>query len=316
VGEPSSPDNRSDDGPGHRSSLDAAPLDQIEAAVARALTSGLDDQLRVLGYGEISLVIGWPADEPTWACKRLPAFATTTAFDQYRALFERYLDVLRERGVDPVPSLLRRAPTVASAASGSVVAYVVQAVLPTATLGPEVLRAATPHEGERFLSAIFDHVVAVTDARTGFDAQISNWAQRSGGWSYLDVTTPMLFDADGRFDLDLDLFMAAYPWALRWPIRRFVAPGVVGAYREARHVLVDLAANLVKERLETWIPIAVALTNDRVSPPVTSEEVRRYYRSDARLWEVMLRLRRADRWWQHRVRRRPYPFLLPGPIDR
>jgi len=44
--------------------------------------------------------------------------------------------------------------------------------------------------------------------------------------------------------------------------------------------------------------------------------VRRYYRSDARLWELMLRLRRADRWWQRRIRRRTYPFLLPGHIER
>jgi hypothetical protein len=32
--------------------------------------------------------------------------------------------------------------------------------------------------------------------------------------------------------------------------------------------------------------------------------------------ELLQRLRRADRWWQRTVRRRPYPFLLPGRIDR
>ena len=46
------------------------------------------------------------------------------------------------------------------------------------------------------------------------------------------------------------------------------------------------------------------------------EEARAYYRSDARMWEVLLRLRRADRWWQAQVRHRPYPFLLPGRIER
>ena len=44
--------------------------------------------------------------------------------------------------------------------------------------------------------------------------------------------------------------------------------------------------------------------------------MRRVYASDARLWEVLLRLRRLDRAWQRRVRRREYPFLLPGRIDR
>jgi hypothetical protein len=27
-------------------------------------------------------------------------------------------------------------------------------------------------------------------------------------------------------------------------------------------------------------------------------------------------MRRADRAWQRRMRHRPYPFLLPGKIDR
>ena len=30
------------------------------------------------------------------------------------------------------------------------------------------------------------------------------------------------------------------------------------------------------------------------------------------MWALLQRLRRCDRWWQRRVRRRPYPFLLPG----
>ncbi len=64
------------------------------------------------------------------------------------------------------------------------------------------------------------------------------------------------------------------------------------------------------------MPDAVAAANDRVDPPLTVDEVRKYYRSDARTWEVLLRLRRADQWWQRRVRRRTYPFLLPEPTER
>ena len=32
--------------------------------------------------------------------------------------------------------------------------------------------------------------------------------------------------------------------------------------------------------------------------------------------ELLQRLRRLDRAWQRRVRRRVYPFLLPGRIER
>jgi hypothetical protein len=34
------------------------------------------------------------------------------------------------------------------------------------------------------------------------------------------------------------------------------------------------------------------------------------------MWELIQRLRTADRLWHFKVLRRPYPFLLPPPVDR
>jgi hypothetical protein len=34
------------------------------------------------------------------------------------------------------------------------------------------------------------------------------------------------------------------------------------------------------------------------------------------MWGLLQRLRRIDRSWQRRVRRRQYPFLLPGKVER
>ncbi len=287
------------------------PLDEVEAAVRHALESGDDTGLRILGYGEISLVIGWPTERPVVACKRLPPFSSRFAAETYGERFTEYLDVLSARGVEPVPSSFH---IVASEAG--VVAYVTQPVLEAATLGPEVLRRARPDPGHPLIAGIVEAVLGAVDSRTGLDAQVSNWALSDARLRYLDVTTPMCFGPDGRPTLDIGVFLAAYPWALRGVLGRFVAPGVIGAYRDARHVLVDLAANLHKEQLVAWVPSVVEAANARVSPPIDVEEVRRYYRSDARLWEAMLRLRRADRWWQRNVRRRNYPFLLPGRIQR
>ncbi len=311
--------------------MSSAPLGEVEAAVRHALAAGDDGELRVLGYGEISLVVGWPADAPAWACKRLPVFADAAAADAYGEIFHCYLEVLRTRGVTPVESTFEMLGGRAGGeAGGETVGYVVQPVLPAGSLGPDVLRAAAPDPAHPLVRGVCERVVAVVDDKVGLDAQISNWAlvADSGGAGdagdgvgasqlrYLDVTTPMLFTADGHLELDLGVFIAAYPWLLRAPIRRFVAPGVAGAYRDPRNVLIDLAANLLKEQLEAWVPAVIEAANQVVSPAITEDEVRRYYRSDARLWEVMLRLRRADRWWQQHARRRTYPFLLPGPISR
>lgn len=292
-------------------------LAAVEAAVGRALVDRDESGLRVLGYGEISTVVGWPTERPLFACKRLPVFASKADADAYRALFTRYVDLLVTRGVDVVPSEFATTATAPDAdPSGPVAAYVTQPVLDPATLGPRVLRQASPDPDHPLVAGIISATLSVTDDRTGFDAQVSNWACDDGRITYLDVTTPLLFEPDGAALMDTAIFLAALPRMLRGPAGRFVVPGVISSYRDPRKVLVDMAANLLKERLDHWIPAVLEAVNDHVDTAITLEEVTRYYRSDARLWEAMLRLRRADRWWQHRVRRRPYPFLLPGPITR
>jgi hypothetical protein len=284
----------------------------VEDAVQAALRSGSEEHLRVLGHGEISLVIGWPSDEPVVACKRLPTFPSADAAERYAEVFGRYLARVTAGGVNVVPSTFHVLPTAGGATR---VAYVVQPVLPNGSLGPDVLRAAAPDPEHPLLAAVVAGVLGVVDERTGLDAQISNWALFGGDAHYLDVTTPILYD-DGELALDIGILIAAYPWMLRAALRRFVAPPIAAAYCDRRTVLLDLAANLHKENLTEWMSAVLQAVNRTVSPPITAEEVRRYYRGNARLWEVMLRLRRLDRRWQRQVRRRAYPYLLPGPVAR
>ncbi len=289
-----------------------ALLVAVESAVQEALASGADDQLRVLGHGEISLVIGWPHDAPVVACKRLPEFPSTAAAERYEDVLSRYLTRLEDRGLHVVPSTLS---FLEPGPDGRRVGYVVQPVLSAGSLGPDILRADVPDADHPLLTAVLSGVLRTVDAQTGLDAQISNWAMLDDTVSYLDVTTPILYDADG-LALDVNVLIASYPWLLRPLLRRFAAPPIAAAYCEPRTVLVDLAANLHKERLTEWIPAVLEAANRELSEPITPDDVRKYYRSNARLWEVMLRLRRADRWWQRKVRRRTYPFLLPGPTRR
>lgn len=292
--------------------IPAPELAGLDARVEQALASGDQQALPVIGYGEVTLVVGWPPDEPRWACKRLPPFPGDAALAAYRAVLDRYLAELRARDVDVVPTEL----CVRERPDGSRVAYCVQPLLPASALLPSVLRAASPDREHPALRAIAATVAGAVDATVGLDAQLSNWAWLEGRLRYLDVTTPLLRAADGRPLLDVGLFLAALPWALRAPVARFVLPGVIDRYSRPRAVLLDLVANLVKERLTDWIPVALLVVNDYVAPPITAAEAQRAYASDARLWRALLALRRADRWWQRTVRRRPYPFLLPGPIAR
>lgn len=289
----------------------AAELALLESEVTAALVSGDDSSLRVLGYGEITLVVGWPTAQPRVACKRLPVFADNEAAAAYGSLVAEYVDRLRARGVPVVETQWLTTPSAGDRVAG----YVVQEVLPTDLLLTDLLRRDGSRVSET-VGAVLDLIDATVDEEIGLDAQLSNWAWVGGGPAYFDVTTPMLNDSAGRTRLDLHLLTSSLPAVARPPVRRFLAPGIVAAYHDPRQVVLDLVGNAHKERLSHLVDELIDLTAGRVSPPLTTAETDRFYRGNALMWEAMIRLRRADRWWQRRVRRRPYPFLLPGQIQR
>ena len=292
--------------------LPDSDLRHLDDLVERALASGDESELPVLGYGEISLVLCWPAQNPDFACKRLPVFSSRRRFDAYRETLEDYLAALEAAGVRVVDTEMRAVER----ADGTVAGYVVQSILPSEGLAPGILRSTDPAAGHPLVEAVVATAADTIGPRLGLDAQLANWTWSDGGLTYLDVSTPLIWSADGRPRLDLDLIAQAFPAVLRWPLRRFVAPGILETYRDLRKVYLDVTGNLLKERLDPWLPAFLDRLNRRIEKPLTEGEVRSYYRSDARLWSALLRIRKIDRAWRRRVRRRPYPFLLPGEIER
>ncbi len=286
----------------------ALDIEPIDRAVEEAIRVGEPGVLRVLGYGELTLVFGWPRERPEFAVKRLPPFRDVAQLDRYRDLLESYMAALRGRGVRVLPTELRAT----GSEGGSPRAYLIQPLVPRDRHLNALLREVTPETGAALLETLVEQVAAVVDRELGLDAQASNWAVEDGGLACFDLSTPLMRSPDGRHGLDLSLFLSIYPWALRGVLVP-VAHRVMGQYHDARTVLLDVAANLVKERLDRWLPVFLRSTAARVSPPVDETEVHRYFARDKKLWLLMQRLRRADRAWQLRVRRRPYPFLLPPP---
>ena len=289
--------------------LDLAGLDR---AVETALSTRDERHLHVLGYGEISTVLAWPGANGPFACKRLPPFDDEARLDDYRTVFEDSLQSLATRGVVVHPTGIE---TLARD-GGPITAYCVQEVLPRDSLAPERLRRAGARDGRSLLERIAEVVGAVVDDEVGLDAQLSNWAVDDEGLVYLDVTTPLLRDRGGKDRLDTDLFLASIPAALRPFVRRFVLPSILDTYFGVRPIALDFVGNLHKEQLGSWAAAAIEVFNRRFDLGLTEDEVRRYYRQDARLWDWMQRVRRLDRQWQRKVRRRPYPLLLPGPVVR
>jgi hypothetical protein len=133
---------------------------------------------------------------------------------------------------------------------------------------------------------------------------------------FLDVTTPMLKDEAGRDRLDTELFLAAVPPPVRPLFRRYVVHQVIDKYLDPRGVALDLIANLIKEGQEHRIAPFLQAANRHLAQPLDQTEVRRYYEGDARVWTAWQAMRRVDRFVRTRLLRKPYPFLLPGRIER
>lgn len=280
--------------------------------------------LRVLGYGEISTAVAFTtAAGEAIALKRLPPFVlaheraeAARRVDAYRSLFDEYLAVLAARDVGLVPSTLREI----EGSAGEILVFCVQPVLPAESLGPAVVKRLSEAGDDdalaRHLRGFFETFRRVADPRVGLDGQLSNWAFGDDGWRYFDVTTPLLRDTSGRDRLDAELFLAMLPRPLRPLVRRFLLRSITQTYFEARSVAIDFLGNLIKERLERALAVGLEVAERLFEPVITESEVRSSYHADARLWELLLKLRRADRFWHRRVRRRVYPFLLPGRIER
>jgi hypothetical protein len=282
-------------------------LDRLEADVVAALEGGSTDDLDILGYGEISTVLRADGTDGPVAVKRLPQM-TPLQFSAYAGTLSDYLDDLRERGVQTVAS------EVYAVGEDPLIPYCVQPLQPLLLV--DELRTADTETIERRAGQLVDTVTGAVDEWVGLDGQVSNWAIDGDDLLYIDVTTPLMRDVSRAERLDTGLFIASLPWALRGAVDRLLLDEILSHYYDARAVLLDLAGNLHKERLPGVIPPLLEAANRVVSPPITEREAAKYYRSDARMWSLLQGLRRADSAWQRRVRHRPYPFLLPGRIER
>lgn len=282
-------------------------LERLEADAEASLSGNTGIALDVLGYGEISTVLRAEGLDGPVAAKRLPAM-TGEQLSEYKEILARYLDDLRARGIRPVDS------EVFSVGSDPYTPYCVQPLLPLLLV--DELRTADRETVDYRVEQLVGIVVGAVDGWLGLDGQISNWGVDGDELLYVDVTTPLLRDASGKDQLDTDLFIASLPWALQGSVRRFLLDEILSHYYDPRAVLLDMAGNLVKERLFQVMEPLLRATNQVLSPPITTDEAMRYYRTDARMWELLQRLRQADRWWQKTARHRVYPFLLPGEIER
>jgi hypothetical protein len=310
-------------------------------AMLQAFEDGLDIDVperstrpfRVLGYGEISTVFEVQgAGLEGLACKRLSIFEQRAEYDRYAAAYHTYNQHLENAGL--------RLPAHGHAAlvnaRGRLILYILQARLPRERFGPSVLAARDGAQRGQLFRLILRQMLGLWQysrgqpgTLLGLDGQLSNWAlagetlDGEAPLIYLDTSTPFL-RLNGVDQLEPELFLRTAPSYLAWVLRVLFLKQVMDRYFDLRKVVLDLVANLHKERQAALIPEMISAANAFFTheaaglgaAPLTAGEVEAYYREDARIWSLYLSGRYLDRFIRRRVLGREYPYLLPGRIRR
>ncbi len=288
------------------SDVQVPDLDAVERTVAAAIVARNSDGVRLLGFGEISIVLGWPADSPEHALKRVPPFRDAAAAAQYVDVCERWFDRLRAAAVPMLATSLHTT----TRADGTVVVYHRQPVADATRLGVNVLRACEPDADHPLLATIIGHAQAVVEpGRVGFDVQAANWLWDGSEAQQLDFSSPFVLNDSGD-DLCFDTsgFLREYPAVLR-PLLRKELLRLIVRFTTAEGAVGDMAGNLLKEGLEPWVDPTIEAAR-RFGVRIDSDSVTKLYNDDRKLLPLTLRLKKAQRFWLSHTGRR-YDSMLP-----
>jgi len=305
----------------------------IDGELLERFETGLDPQrldrsaipARLIGFGEISAIFQI-ADDADRAYKRMPLFKTVPEAETYATMYHTYCRRLTQSGLN----LPESDTHVVALPRRPVVLYITQAQVPADCIANRLIQDQDKAQFETLLKKIMEAMALFwryndalgPEMELAIDGQISNWALTAAGPAeklyYLDTSTPFIRQ-NGVEQLDPELLLQAAPSFVRWLIRWLFVDDVMNRYYDPRQVLIDLAANLIKEQRPDLIAPAVQLINAYLpaeEPQVTSAEVQKYYREDKFIWSIFLAFRKLDRTLTTTFARKRYEFILPGKIKR
>ncbi len=278
----------------------------IESVVANAIRRRNTSELRLLGHGEISVVMAWPTDSPVAAVKRVPPFRDRARAQKYVDVCDEFFETLRIANVGIWPTELH----IHQRSDGRAVVYHQQPIADSTQLGSNVLRGATPADTHPLLDAITDAAGRVCSPTMGFDCQLANWLWDGKTATQIDFTSPFAL-TDARDDLryDAHAFLQEYPLVVR-PYLRKEFTSLLRRFTTAEGALGDMVANMMKERLDQWVDPAIQTVNSRLGINMRREKAQWMYDNDRKLLPRVLKVKKVQRWWLTHTGRR-YEQLLP-----
>ena len=291
-------------------------------------------RVQVLGYGEVSVALTVSA-LPGLVCKRMSGFADAAAVSAYLDLLDTYITGLRRAGVRVIET--RGVPV--TRPGRPPVVYLVQPRTTAESLGNARLATGDDNQVTAVIRSVLGAVAQLAGHTTGrsdglevaLDGQLSNWSfgpqdpePTHTGPLLIDVGTPFM-RRGGRHAIDREFLLAPVPAGIRaYYRRRRLVEAYLDDYFVPRLVALDMLGNLHKEGAADRIDLGTDVVNEWLATtdlpgprePITRADVDAYYRKDADLLALYLRLRRMDRLVQTRALRRTYDYVLPGDVAR
>ncbi|NNE74994.1 MAG: hypothetical protein HKN26_15115 [Acidimicrobiales bacterium] len=298
------------DDPGQRIPTEPAhvndeQLARAEAMIAACILRRDVADLRVLGFGEISVALGWPSADPTMVLKRMAVYREPSDAERDVRLVRDYVAALEAAGVDVLPTTCHVVPR----ADGRWVNYAVQPIVPPDLLAETTIARDTPHPEHPLLLAIRDLTVELVSPQLSADMQVTNFAWDGERLALLDITTPLLFDEQGGLPQVSPEVMAAVPL----PARRAVlkeAFKIIERYQDRSETLALVVLLLYRIGQERWVPAAAECFNEVLGAPLDLPAIEAEFVRYNKTIPTLNRAAMVQRWWTQRIRRNSYDFFI------
>jgi hypothetical protein len=313
-------------------------LKKLERTIDTVNPEGGKVPIKILGYGEISLVFELLNDPQHLAYKRIPIFDNENQVKRHIWAFNEYNRLLMDETGLNLPQF---DTAWFKDELGEIQFYCIQEKINSDSTGNKVIHKVSNKEIETLVLLAMQEMYKVWNYSRrnkiidlGLDGQISNFAlmdydsnkpevRDDSKLYYLDTSTPM-FRINGKEAMEAVLFLKSAPSFLRWLLKALFLEETVGRYYDWRKVTIDLVANFFKEQKSELIPKLIRLVNrffeeyanEFEIAPITLTEVQKYYKSDANMWVIFQSVRKFDRYLKTKVLRKKYNFYLPGKIKR
>ena len=294
--------------------------------------------IKILGFGEISLVFKIHDDPLNLAYKRIPIFYNEKEVIRHIWAYDEYCRILEKE----IGFILPNHGTVwFKDDNDEIKFYCIQEIVNPEAVGNKVIHNVSDDKIETLIILVMREMKKVWDFNRnnenidlGLDGQISNFVvadydaaspniNENSKLLYLDTSTP-LFRKQGVEAMEAELLLRSAPSFLRFILKALFVQEVLDRYYDWKLVTIDLIANFFKEQKPEIIPRIIKRVNRFFNEeakefeiePITLEEVEKYYKNDKMIWSIFQNARRFDRFIKTKLFRKKYDFYLPEKIKR